>query len=158
MFAALFQNDRQETRKDLAHITPAVLRGLLRFIYTGNCQWEKFAEELLYFADKCGIEELKQVCEQELRKRLTVSNAVPLFALSARLQTQELKRHVVLFISQNQAAVFKKPEWIDLIKSQPELMTEIELVKRRPIQITIGSYIRKLQPSIRNLENSKETK
>jgi len=147
-FAAIFQKDGRE--KKMPFITQAVLRELLRFIYTGNCQWEKFAEELLYAAETYGIEELKLACEQELRKRLTVSNAVSLLALSARLQTKKLMKHVALFISQNKAAVFKKPEWNDLIKSQPELMTEIELVKRRSIQITIGSHVRKLLlPSIR---------
>ena len=145
----MFQNDMQERKTNIVHVTDiksAVLCELLRFIYTGNCQWEKFAEELLYAADKYDIEELKLACEQELRKRLTESNAVSLLVLSVRPQTKELKRDVVLFISQNKAAVFKEPDWFDLIKSRPDLMTEIKLVKRQSIQITIGRNVRKVPP------------
>jgi speckle-type POZ protein len=54
VFAAMFQHDMKENKTNEAEIedvTPAAFKALLQFIYTGHCEVEMLAEELLVAAN-----------------------------------------------------------------------------------------------------------
>ena len=128
VFAAMFQYDMQENRTnetEITDVTPAALKALLRFIYTGQCEVGNLAEELLSAADKYDIRELKQICAKELGKKLTVDNAVDLLILSDLHQANVLKDGVMRFINENAAAVKKTPSWSNFHKSHPNLLREL---------------------------------
>jgi speckle-type POZ protein len=128
VFAAMFQHDMQETKTnetEITDVTPAAFRALLRFIYTGHCQVRNLAEELLVAANKYDIQELKQICAKELRKKLTVDNALDFLIFSDLHQANELKDGAIRFINKNAAAVMKTPPWSDFPKSYPHLFLEL---------------------------------
>jgi speckle-type POZ protein len=128
LFAAMFQHDMQEKRTNEAEITdvaPAVFRALLRFIYTGHCEVVNLAEELLVAANKYDIQDLKQICAKELRKKLTADNAVHLLVFSDLHQANDLKEGAIRFINKNAPAVMKTPSWINFPKSHQHLVLEL---------------------------------
>ena len=128
VFDAMFHRNMKKNRTNKAKIkdvTPAAFKALLRFIYTGHCEVGNLAEELLVVADKYDIRELKEICAKELRKKLTVDNAVDLLILSDLHQANVLKDGVMRFINENAAAVTKTPSWSNFHKSHPNLLREL---------------------------------
>jgi speckle-type POZ protein len=117
VFAAMFQHDMQENKTnetEIEDVTPAAFKALLQFIYTGHCEVGMLAEELLVAANKYDIQDLKQMCDKELRKKLTVDNAVDLLFLSELHQANDLRDGAMHFINKNAEAVMEKPSWIRL--------------------------------------------
>ena len=128
VFAAMFQCDMQENKTnetEIEDMTPAAFRALLRFIYTGHCEFGNLAEQLLIAANKYDIQDLKEICVKELRMKLTVDNAVDLLILADLHQANDLKGGAILFINKNAAAVMKTPAWPDFRKSHPNLIYEL---------------------------------
>jgi speckle-type POZ protein len=128
VFDAMFQRDRKENKTNEAEITdvtPAAFKTLLRFIYTGHCEVDNLAEELLVAANKYDIPDLKQICAKELRFQLTVDNAVRLLVLSDLHQAEDLKDGAMRFINKNAAAVMKTPSWSNFPKTHQHLIFEL---------------------------------
>jgi speckle-type POZ protein len=128
VFDAMFQHNMKEKKMNetvITDVTPAAFKALLRFIYTGHCQVGLLAEQLFMAADKYDIEDLKQMCAKELRKKLTVDNAVRLLVLSDLHRANDLKDGAIRFINKNAAAVMKTPSWINFPKSHPNLLFEL---------------------------------
>jgi speckle-type POZ protein len=127
VFDAMFQHDMQENRTnetEITDVTPAAFKALLRFIYTGHCQVRNLAE-LLVAANKYDIQDLKEIFANELRKKLTVDNAVYLLILSDLHQANDLKDGAIRFIIENALAVMKTPPWSNFPKNHHHLMTEL---------------------------------
>jgi speckle-type POZ protein len=128
VFDAMFQHDMKENKTNEAEITdvtPAAFKALLKFIYTGHCQVGNLAEELLVAANKYDIQDLKQICDKKLRKKLTVDNAVRLLVLSDLHQAEDLKDGAICFINKNAEAVMKTPSWSNFPKSHQHLVFEL---------------------------------
>ena len=129
VFATIFQNDmkkRKTNEMKIVDMSSAVLCELLRFIYTGSYQCEKLSEGLLYAANRYDLKDLKQICEDEMCKKLTVCNVVRLLIMSGLHQAKKLKRAAIFFIIQNKACVIKEPDWNNLTEFHPNLIAEIE--------------------------------
>ena len=128
VFAAMFQHNTAENETKQLKIedtTPDAFRALLKFIYTGQCDVGMLTGELIVAASRYGIQDLKKICAKEMRKNLTVDNAVELLILSDLHQANELKEGAMLFINKNAPAVMKKPSWIDLKKTNPNLIVDL---------------------------------
>ena len=128
VFAAMFQHDMQENKTnetEITDVTPAAFKAFLQFIYTGHCEVESLAEELLVAANKYDVQDLKQICAKELRMQLTVDNAVRLLVLSDLHQSEDLKDGAIRFINKNAPAVRKTPTWTDFTKSYRNLLVEL---------------------------------
>ena len=83
IFAAMFEHGTQKTNEtEFKGMTPTAFKALIRFIYTSHSKVGNLAQELLVAANKYGIQDLKEICAKELRKNLTVDNAVRLLVLS----------------------------------------------------------------------------
>jgi speckle-type POZ protein len=129
VFAAMMKNKTNET--EVTDVTPAAFRALLRFIYTGHCEVGNLAKELLVAAKKYDMRELKDICAKELRRNLTVDNAVHLLILSDLHQANDLKYGAIRFINKNTEAVTKTPSWTSLTQTHRHLIVELycELIK-----------------------------
>jgi hypothetical protein len=74
---------------------------------------------------KYDIQGLKQICVKELRRKLTVDNAVDILIFSDLHQANDLKDGAMRFINKNAAAVMKTPSWINFPKSHQHLVLEL---------------------------------
>ena len=128
VFAAMFQNEMQENSSNEVVVTdmePDALKQMLQFIYTGRCQIGAWTEDLFFAADKYDIKDLKEICEDELRMKLCVNNAIRFLILSDLHRATKLKASCVSFINQNAVEVMNKPAWDDLMKTHPLLIGEL---------------------------------
>ena len=128
VFAAMFQNEMQENSSNEVVVTdmePDALKQMLQFIYTGRCQIGAWTEDLFFAADKYDIKDLKEICEDELRMKLCVDNAIRFLILSDLHRATKLKESSISFINQNAAEVMKKPALDDLMKTHPLLIGEL---------------------------------
>ena len=128
VFAAMLKHDMNEKRTNnvtISDIDAPVFTEMLRFMYTGDCDVGNSAEDLYAAADKYDIQDLKEMCEENMRNNLDVDNAVRFLILSDAYQSKNLKERALAFINRNAAALVKKPCWNDLMKTHPDLMTEI---------------------------------
>ena len=128
VFAAMFQNEMQENSSNEVVVTdmePDALKQMLQFIYTGRCQIGAWTEDLFFAADKYDIKDLKEICEDELRMKLCVDNAIRFLILSDLHRATKLKKKSISFINQNAVEVMKKPAWDDLMKTHPLLIGEL---------------------------------
>ena len=129
VFAAMFQHDMKENRTnetEINDVTHAAFKALLRFIYTGHCQVENFAQELLIAANKYDIRDLKQICAEELCRKLTAGNVVRLLILSDLHKVNVLKEGAIRFINKNAPAVMKTTSWYNFTKTHQHLITELD--------------------------------
>ena len=128
VFAAVFQNEMQENSSNEVVVTdmePDAFKEMLQFIYTSHCQIGAWTEDLFYAADKYDIEDLKEICQDELRMKLCVDNAIRFLILSDLHRATKLKESCISFINQNAVEVMKKPAWDDLMKTYPLLIADL---------------------------------
>lgn len=105
VFAEHFVLHADNANTPVYHINelqPEVVRAMLQFIYTNNvnniCN---MAEELMKAAEYYKLKGLKTLCEQELIKKLDVTNAAELLIISAKFNSLDLQHEVTKFINNN---------------------------------------------------------
>jgi speckle-type POZ protein len=128
VFAAMFQNEMQEKSSNEVVVTdmePDALKLMLQFIYTGHCQIGAWTEDLFFAADKYDIKDLKEICEEELRIKLCVDNAIRFLILSDLHRATKLNESSISFINQNAVEIMKQPAWDDLMKTHPLLVGDL---------------------------------
>ena len=96
---------------------PAVFEQVLNWIYSGTVSEaavNAMGEYLLLAANKYGCDALKQQCEVELCRGLTVENASARLVLSDQAEADQLKEACVDFIKVNAAEVMQSSGWADV--------------------------------------------
>jgi len=94
-YSGMFQSKLMEDTSSKIEVTdadPKVFRGMLEFLYSGlpPKQLNDIALDLFVTADKYGIEELRDICELNLRARLSVDNVVDALLLAEQHNLQDL--------------------------------------------------------------------
>lgn len=129
VFAAMFQHNMLEKRKNKVHIDDIkheVLKEMLRFIYCSRVKnVESLAEDLLAAAEKYELKGLKLMCEIVMCKALSVDNAVNFLIISDLYKADKLKKESIHFINANTDAVSITPEFKAMAESKPHLVVEI---------------------------------
>ena len=124
VFADLLWHKNQENNIQTVKIhdvQPKVFNKLLQFIYTGQCEVAHSAKDLFIAANKYDIQELKEICEEALKKKLAVNNAIHLLNLSNDFQGKTLKESALVFIKKNAAELVKKAATCEIPNSTEEL-------------------------------------
>ncbi|KZS13485.1 Uncharacterized protein APZ42_021375 [Daphnia magna] len=100
-----------------------IFENLLRYIYTGEVVAEEDAdlEELLIAAKEYAVESLKQECAARLSRYLTVANATRYLITAHKNNSPKLHEAALDFMSKNARAVSSRPDWLDMMKTFPEL-------------------------------------
>ncbi|CAG5072956.1 Similar to Tdpoz5: TD and POZ domain-containing protein 5 (Mus musculus) [Cotesia congregata] len=106
---------------------PEVCEKLLEYIYTENITGiDEFAERLYEEAVKHQLLALKELCEDSLCRGVTVENAVKYLVLLDRHHAdKKFFDNVLRFIALNSKTVIKTPEFKELEKINPGLLTTI---------------------------------
>ncbi|KAM0868384.1 hypothetical protein ACQ4PT_041370 [Festuca glaucescens] len=129
----LFDDPVTETEKDMRHvkvtdIDPTVFKMMLHYIYTdslppcdddGEGYRPAVMQHLLVAADRYALDRLKQMCEEELCKRLDVHTVTTTLALANKHHCEKLKKTCVGFMSSAgvMAAVVETDGFKELLKT-----------------------------------------
>lgn len=85
--------------KDVSYLT---MKEMLRFIYTGEVKnLDLIAKNLLELANRFLIEDLKNLCEKELFKSLSIHNVQELFLFASDNKAFKLKEECLKFVKNN---------------------------------------------------------
>lgn len=138
VFAAMLRHDTQEARTgrvDVRDIEPDVLREVLRFVYTDSTpHLEKMADRLLVVADKYDLPKLKELCELELAKNLTVDNAAATAVVALSHSCDVLKQSVISFVKRHLVPVMGSEGWAAAVRNHAEVVVEMSrMVAEEPL-------------------------
>jgi hypothetical protein len=126
---AMFQSPMTEAatrRLEIKDLSSDVVDTMLLFIYTGNVpNLAEAAAELLEAAEKYQIDQLKDLCEQQLIEITDIGNAVAHLFLGDRFQAMGLRKVAMEFVVQHFKAVMANPEWKQKLIGHPALLAEI---------------------------------
>ncbi|CAG5109396.1 Similar to SPOP: Speckle-type POZ protein (Pongo abelii), partial [Cotesia congregata] len=111
----------------LPDMDPEVCEKLLEYIYTENVTGlDEIAERLYEQAVKHQLTALKKLCEDSFCRGVTVENAVKYLVLLDRHHAdKKFFDNVLRFIALNSKTVIKTPEFKELEKINPGLLTTI---------------------------------
>ena len=107
----------------------SAFKALLRFLYTGDVSFEDDAEaeiELMIMADKFGVPDFKQICEDDLLRKLNVDNILELLIKihESKISTHFLMEKVKGLFFKNFQRINESVENLEeIISSHSGLMT-----------------------------------
>lgn len=106
------QREKKIERFTITDVDEPVFDEILRYIYTGKCEnIEKYGHGLLVAAHKYELNQLKTICIEEIRKRLTVGNVIDTLLLADKYGFNELKSDVIRFIIDNYIGMIESKSW-----------------------------------------------
>lgn len=128
VFLSLFNEEVKNKKESLVEIKDIeydVMKELLRYVYTRKVEnLTEHAKALLAAAEKYGLHGLKNMCEKDLCKNLSLDNVASHLILSELHKASTLKREAINFVIHNLKS-FDLPAFGLLVESQPKLLAEI---------------------------------
>jgi hypothetical protein len=122
----LASNMAEKGEVEIDDVKPEILRKVVEFIYTGEVGvMAGRAVELLYAADKYGLEDLVRLCAAECRGEVTPASAARILLLADRHQLSGLKQVVLGKIRKEKATYVADPEFTRQIKGQSDLLFQL---------------------------------
>ncbi|XP_016841664.1 protein roadkill [Nasonia vitripennis] len=125
-FASMFKHDMIEKQENLVTIEDMdhdTIKELLRFIYAGKVEnLEKLAKSLYLAADRCGIEELMNLCSDYFCRTLSLSNAVDYLSFGYLYNIELLKNTAKKYIVGNAKHFVDQPEFNSLNNQHTEII------------------------------------
>ncbi|KAJ8675384.1 hypothetical protein QAD02_011170 [Eretmocerus hayati] len=130
VFTAMFMHNLKENNENIINIEDIefdVMLELLRFMYTGHISnVEKMPEELLIAADKYGVEELKNYCENYLCELLSVKNVLDYLNFASKYNLRQLKTQAVDFLIMHRKDVVHTPEFESNVRMMsPDVVIDV---------------------------------
>jgi hypothetical protein len=126
---AMFQSPMQEAaarRVEIKDLDHTVVDAMLLFIYTGSVpNLAEAAGELLAAAEKYQLDQLKDLCEQQLINATDEGSAVAHLFLGYKYLAPRLRKRAMRFVVPNMKAVLDNPEWKKKLINQPALLAEV---------------------------------
>ncbi|MFH4973583.1 hypothetical protein AB6A40_000292 [Gnathostoma spinigerum] len=129
VFAAMLEPHTEEFRNKrviFSDIDFEVMQELLTYMYTGRSpNLSSMALDLLAAADRFQLPGLKEMADQVLRSNLVVESACRFLIFADMHNARDLKADAIKFIANNSAAVITTDGWAEMVKQQPNLVTEV---------------------------------
>lgn len=128
VLSAMFQHDADVSHRprvvEIKDTKPQVFKQLLQYLYTGKVHdiaQEGMAHDLIVAADNYGVESLKDECASVLIRNLKVENAARTLVTAHLQSSPKLHEATLSFMSKHGKAICSRSDWMDIIKSYPEL-------------------------------------
>lgn len=103
-----------------------ILDELLKYIYTGKCEnIGKFSTDLLIAAHSFGLDHLKTICIEQIRKSVTVGNAVNTLLLADKYGFAGLKSKMIRFIAANYVKVSNTTDWKRIVQTNSKFVHKV---------------------------------
>lgn len=133
VFAAMFEHEMMENKENSVTISDMdsnVCEEMIRYIYTGEVtNISDLVEELVDVADKYDLNDLKNMCENELISDIDIDNVDSLISLADRYRLDNLKKEIIQFFVTNTNNFVKSNEFKKLFAKYPDLLSEVFLAK-----------------------------
>lgn len=116
VFFAMMNHEMEEKASGVITIKdaePTVFQDFIMYIYTGNKEhvnWKNLTE-MYMLGDKYGVKDLKSLCVQMIRERMTIINFYNFFILSQRNNDSELKDVTVNFFVRYAKEIVVTDDW-----------------------------------------------
>lgn len=99
---AMFNTEMKEAKDCVVHVTDIdgkTMNEVLRFIYTQSvCCIDTLGLDILYAAEKYGLDELKHLCLTKMTDNISIDNALEYFCLADRYNNSDLLTSSISFI------------------------------------------------------------
>ena len=105
-------------------ISSGIMETVLRYLYTRQVQKSDIDEQLYYAADKYEIDELKEVCEKELAKGISLENIVSLAVAASLCGSDSFKTNIFAFLSQQWNNI-QSSDQTQLAQHYPDILTHL---------------------------------
>ncbi len=129
VFRAMFQANTKEGQSghvDVVGVDHDVFQRMLAFIYTGRAgDIGAVAADLLAAADRYQLDQLKEICEVELVRQLSATNAAQSLMLADIYSLAQLKQRTIRFINLNVSDVCATADWKEMTAFHPHLVAEV---------------------------------
>ncbi|XP_058803698.1 speckle-type POZ protein-like [Phymastichus coffea] len=129
VFAAMFQHKMLENEENIVKIDDIsynTLNVLLHFIYTGECKLsEDIVIDLFKAADKYELMKLKNICEEELCRSISVNNVIALLQLADLHSAENLKKEAIELIAVQGKDIIDRPDFDVLINFNTKLLKQV---------------------------------
>ena len=132
VFQTMFEVDMAEKNNgvvDITDTTPTVMSDLVAYFYTGTApNINKWAKELLNASKKYELPRLFTMCENELKLRITVNNALDTILLADLYDAAALRQACLKFMHFHSTEVRETNQWKQLkvnMDAHGELLIEI---------------------------------
>ena len=130
VFEAMFKHDMLESKNKQVNITDIsnkAIKNMIRFIYTGALRLGEVSVELdvLKAADKYDINNLKEMCEERISKKLSIENCFEILQAAQQFNADKLKDKAIEFIAKNADVLIEKPEFELLKTMHAEVASDI---------------------------------
>jgi len=134
VFKCMFSMDNTEESKTgivkIQDISATVMEAVVQFLHLGAVEnLDEIAEELFVAADKYAIHDLKVQCSNSIGASLSKENFSDRIVLAFKHNSDELKKHVLNFLSKSNDGIFMSllasDEWLDFAADNKELAKEI---------------------------------
>lgn len=122
----LLTDDQKLSVITVPDLEPETVEMLVKFIYDGYVpKPSKYTDQLLIAAATYGVDDLKDLCEQQLIAAITIEAAINMMILAHRYNAPSLFENTINFVHQNIALLKQRDEWKSLFFSYPELAMEM---------------------------------
>lgn len=107
---------------------PAIVKQMLEFIYTDKLpDGTACSLELMILADQFNLKDLIHLCEEELSKLVSRSNAIRILNIADKVaEAKRLKSYVVKVVAKNIFAFIGTEDWKAVVDPNPELLATIK--------------------------------
>ncbi|KAK0161736.1 hypothetical protein PV327_008154 [Microctonus hyperodae] len=130
VFLAMFKADMTETMNNCIVITDIkvdIMKKVIEFMYTGVLESTLDFNDLLSVlevADKYEIMILKELCEERLTQRITISNVLMIFERASLYGVPQLMETLISFMVEKKLEIIASEDFANLYRRKPELLFE----------------------------------
>ena len=127
VFAAMFEHEMTENTENkvkIQDLSYEVSFEMLKYMYTGRIEnLEKFGLDLLAAAEKYALYELKKKCQEQLCKKMDISNALECLQFGDKFKANCLTARAVQVIGSNFQQIVKTQKFKNFNQLNPDLIT-----------------------------------
>ena len=118
--------EKRDSKVEIQDMDPDILHEMIVFMYSGKVAGlDEKAPDLLVAAEKYNLNDLKQMCEDNLCVNLNLENALNMLVLADLHGANNLRLIALEFIGENGEKIITKEGWREKVKMYPDLMADI---------------------------------
>lgn len=124
VFQRMFNTDMLESKTNIVNIddiSQDVFVQLLKYIYTGTADVNKYATELFLAAEKYLIDDLKEECKEIINNHISIDNCIKILVLADQVKDSLTETKAIEFINRNK----DKIDVDDLFEQHPHLIFKL---------------------------------
>lgn len=126
IFDEMFKVNEESNSITVDRVSPEVFKDFLKFVYSGQVSMDySQASQLFKVAFRYQVEDLREVCVDELLRNLSESNSVDILILAYQYGIKALMEEVLNYMKLHFAAILTTTSWKEKMLQHGELMDAV---------------------------------